>query len=832
MVMRRWGVVVLAGLCTVIGLHPGGCAGALAPSQVSPIAEPYAAVSGGAFDGPAVTQSPDPMVRYRWTNPAAATGLEYYLLRPAAVTTDAPGAFQGVKSLTQDQSTVTVSGPGSIRLDFGTESAAWPEFDSPDCPGQVEMSVSEFNDSSIENTTAEPKKYGETYRLETNKELYEGVRFAWIHVRQCDKPWHITGVRLVCQVRPTNYEGSFDCSDPLLTRAWYTGAYTVKLNLLKDYFGAILMNRGDRISWTGDAHVAQAASLAAFGNWDFVKQNLARSANDSNGIESYSLYWVLSLLDYYWYTGDSAALNQYMDNVKAKLDHGAVIYANPPISFYGWDERLGAGFETPQRPETQNAYRMLFIRVCQEFARAAGAAGRVDLKQRYLGVAQTRLAELRGDPEWTNAFGLHAAADAISTGLLNPGEKQKLYDRQFQDRVARLSYSPFNEYFVELALARMGKYDDALESAIDCWGGQIRYGGTSFFEVYVPSWNSVLGPNDPIPNCQAGWTSLCHPWSAGVTAWLTQEIAGIKPVTPGFDSVEIMPHFGAGLTWLSCAVPTPHGAVRVRFDARSGQDEVTIPPGVTGRVGVPALGRTIQPVKVNGQLAWDGSAHPASGIGAVSRIGDFIVLDGVQPGTLKIEARYAGPARKYVPSPQVYPIPAAREDTKTSGNWGKTYGRDGHVLFCYDGPKQDRVSLPDYVESVKPAEGHGGSCERCQWAAATEERRALAPSADAASPRSAGTIYGMPTMSLDVAAKRGTVYQLALYFLDWDDKSRRVAVEMFDLDTLKIVSPVRVVGQFKQGKYLVYRCDRPVRIRVQHVRGDNAVLSGLFFDPM
>jgi hypothetical protein len=40
----------------------------------------------------------------------------------------------------------------------------------------------------------------------------------------------------------------------LLTKIWYASAYRVKASLVQDYFGAILMDRGDRISWTGDAH--------------------------------------------------------------------------------------------------------------------------------------------------------------------------------------------------------------------------------------------------------------------------------------------------------------------------------------------------------------------------------------------------------------------------------------------------------------------------------------------------------------------------------------------------------------------------------------------------
>jgi hypothetical protein len=33
------------------------------------------------------------------------------------------------------------------------------------------------------------------------------------------------------------------------------------------------------------------------------------------------------------------------------------------------------------------------------------------------------------------------------------------------------------------------------------------------------------------------------------------------------------------------------------------------------------------------------------------------------------------------------------------------------------------------------------------------------------------------------------------------------------------------------GVYAVYTCRQPVRIRVNQLRGDNAALSGLFFEP-
>ena len=64
---------------------------------------------------------------------------------------------------------------------------------------------------------------------------------------------------------------------PILERAWYVGGNTVRLNLLPDAIGSVLVQRGDRTpkgkmrGFSGDAHVAQATSMAAFGNFRDVR---------------------------------------------------------------------------------------------------------------------------------------------------------------------------------------------------------------------------------------------------------------------------------------------------------------------------------------------------------------------------------------------------------------------------------------------------------------------------------------------------------------------------------------------------------------------------------
>jgi hypothetical protein len=73
-------------------------------------------------------------------------------------------------------------------------------------------------------------------------------------------------------------------------------------------------------------------------------------------------------------------------------------------------------------------------------------------------------------------------------------------------------------------------------------------------------------------------------------------------------------------------------------------------------------------------------------------------------------------------------------------------------------------------------------------------------------------------------------YQLSLYFLDFDQQERRSAVEIFNPKTLNILAPVAIVRNYSHGKYLSFNFDQSVRLRINHVRGKNAALSGIFFD--
>ncbi len=69
----------------------------------------------------------------------------------------------------------------------------------------------------------------------------------------------------------------------------------------------------------------------------------------------------------------------------------------------------------------------------------------------------------------------------------------------------------------------------------------------------------------PARDASGHWNrSLCHGWAAAPTYFLSSQVLGITPATPGYRKIRIAPKT-FHLTWASGSVPTPHGLVSVSW---------------------------------------------------------------------------------------------------------------------------------------------------------------------------------------------------------------------------------------------------------------------------
>ncbi len=581
------------------------------------------------------------------------------------------------------------------------------------------------------------------------------------------------------------------------------------------------MDRGDRYSWTGDAHISQYVSLLAFGNADFVKENLVRTANDANGIASYSLYWVQSLIDYYNYTNDKALFDNYIENACGKLDTAYMNFGkNPNLGFYGWDERLGAGFETPNCDENQWAYKMLTIGTWRAFSEALRFAEKFELAAKYTNYADEKSENLRANQQWFSLLGIHAAADAVNAGMPTFKEQNAIWKNTFSERLHRISFSPFNEYFIIKAMAGMNKYSEALATIDDCWGGQIRNGATTTYEIYHPSWNTAQPPLSPPVNMQFGFTSLTHPWSAGATRWLSEEMLGIKPILPGFQTFIFKPHLSAEVSWVNGKVPTTFGIISASFDLKTGKGTIEIPLGTSATIAIPKAGMKILEVKINK------NSVPIS-----KQEDDFVYFENIQNGKHILSVKYEGKPTAAEVEKLVYTYTNnVAQDSITSGNWVGKYGKNGYLLCDFDGKNLHRTKLPDFLEKieVKCAENFR------DWgtgitAVNASDNRAIYSDIEAEQKRSVGVLNAITT-TVEISCKTQKEYKLSLYFTDWKSENLSSIIEVFDLNTKKILMPNYYFNNYQQGKYITLTLNQSVRIRIQRVRGENTSLGGIFFD--
>jgi hypothetical protein len=387
---------------------------------------------------------------------------------------------------------------------------------------------------------------------------------------------------------PVTYAGSFDSSDPLLNRIWETGAYTAHLCMQDGVWDAVKRDRG---RWAGDLDVEGRVISTAFGDHALMEATLrALAATDGshvNGIPSYSALWITSLASLYQHSGDKAFvaseredLLRILATMDGSLDaHSLFDNGKHQWLFVDWAPGLYA-----YTPEARLGTQLQYIRGYRAAAALFRALGDSANAQRYDAQADKALAAVHTLRDANAAtYGTTWQLNALATLDDNPQTATAIWAHVLshvkQDSPTDQVISPyFNSYVLE-AMAATDHRREALDWIRAYWGGMLAEGATSFWESYDLRWPKT----NPHLSLQADGTSgyfvsLAHGWSSGPTAWLTENILGITPASPGYDTVNIRPNL-LGLDFANGSVPTPHGTISIRIDKQKGID-LDLPGGV------------------------------------------------------------------------------------------------------------------------------------------------------------------------------------------------------------------------------------------------------------
>lgn len=410
---------------------------------------------------------------------------------------------------------------------------------------------------------------------------------------------------------PVQYRGSFACSDPLLTKLWYMGAYTAHLCMQEDIWDA---PKRDRARWIGDLHVSGETINNAFADTFLMEQTLQRLRDeaqggqpataaprmDVNGIPGYSAAWICCLADFHRHIGDYNFLRKQHDSLLSLLgymqgemdDNNLFVNKRGAWPFADWSP----GYDSDQ-PPARAATDLFFVKAAQEAAFLLREMGDTTNAAKYAAwaVTLTDVAQRSLPDPTTQTYGerLQENAMAIYSGVATPAQQEAIYQsvlRPGSDAWDKTGTPPYNAHvitpyyanYVIFAMSLAGHNADTMRVLRDYWGGMVAEGSTTCWEAYDPQWPKTDFHANLYADGNHGYfISLCHGWSSGPTNWLTERVLGVRPTSGGFQTVEIAPDLG-DLTWAEGDVPTPHGLIHVRVEKKGASLNLSLslPPGV------------------------------------------------------------------------------------------------------------------------------------------------------------------------------------------------------------------------------------------------------------
>lgn len=147
-----------------------------------------------------------------------------------------------------------------------------------------------------------------------------------------------------------------------------------------------------------------------------------------------------------------------------------------------------------------------------------------------------------------------------------------------------INISPNTNGFLLAALMHANNTHSAKFLLDNLWTAMIANESTST----GASWEYVRADNSS-PGLDL-FTSLSHPWGGAPTYVMPQMLAGVRPVTPGYERWIIVPAIeGFDLTWAKARVPTSQGPLNVTWtiDQDMLSVNVSAPAGTGGTFALP-----------------------------------------------------------------------------------------------------------------------------------------------------------------------------------------------------------------------------------------------------
>ena len=390
---------------------------------------------------------------------------------------------------------------------------------------------------------------------------------------------------------PLEYRGSFKCDKEYVNDIWNMCAYTLHLNVREVFTEAV---KRDRWLWSGDAYQSYKFNNYLFHDSDIVRRSIIGMRGKDpvmehiNTITDYSLYWIISVWEYYFTYKDAEFLRfiyprviSLMDFVKTREDeNGFLIGKYNDWIFIDWSDIDKTGAAA--------AEQMLYIEANRALSRIAdviGEDGSCYLEKADALISKTN--EFFWDSEkgaFIDSFESgkrnvtrHANIFAVMYDIADGFQKESITKNVIlNENITKITTPYFEGYELDV-MGKLGKLDYIEDMLASYWKGMLDMGATTVWEEF--------DPNVAAPECYSMYgnkygKSLCHAWGASPIYLLGKYYLGVRPTKPRYETFEVTPNRG-GFEYIEGTVPTGEGSVYVylskdRLEVRTETDGGTL----------------------------------------------------------------------------------------------------------------------------------------------------------------------------------------------------------------------------------------------------------------
>jgi hypothetical protein len=467
----------------------------------------------------------------------------------------------------------------------------------------------------------------------------------------------------------TEFAGSFECDDNDYNILWKKGARTAYL-CMRDWFYDCPDR--ERVGFWGDGTPEMNQCFYAF---DSKSHRLAKElvlrpldakfypGQQMEFLGEYGLWY------YYLQTGDIESIKSVYDSTKSFLFK--TYKPGNKKQWYDW------GKDNKDIAVIETCFMYIDLGTLKKIALLSGHAS--DTMQ--INAKLDSIKNMFHKRFWKGSFYMseqvpepddRANAMAINAGLADKSTWESIYENVLTKKTFSSSF--FDRWVFE-ALCFIGKEEYALLRMSNRYRTMIPASFTTLWEHYDRWWASWIDAFDDA-------SSLNHGWNPPVIN-LSQTIAGISPIEPGWNSFHVLPK-EAFLKKINVVVPSIKGNINVSINKSATQYSIKVnaPTDTKALIGIPKKSfSTLKTIKVNGTLIWN--KKYIDGVKGISWNAEteYYIMFWAESGTLNFLAEGILP----LSSPKIKDEPTEKYTKLEKKNWTATASvKDSLYLFSGD----------------------------------------------------------------------------------------------------------------------------------------------------